>query len=42
MNKSLNFKEKYLIFVKRYKKKTDQHVLIALVVTIIGIIYYLN
>ncbi len=42
MNKSLNFKEKYLIFVKHYKKKTDKHVLIALILTIIGMIYYMR
>ncbi len=42
MDKPLNFKEKYLIFVKHYKKKTDRHVLIALALTIVGILYYLR
>lgn len=42
MDKTLNFKEKYLIFVKHYKKKTDVHVLITLVLVILAIMYYLN
>jgi len=41
MKKTLNFKEKYLIFVKHYKKKTDAHVLIALGLTLLAILYYL-
>jgi len=42
MEKKLTFKENYLVFVKYHKQRTNFHVIIALILTIAAILYYLS
>lgn len=40
MERKLKFREKYQIFVKANKKKTDRHIWIALVVTLFAMAFF--